>query len=189
MKTMMCLLIAAWAFPAAVPAYEKMMKDTPPGKIEVKTLPARTVIMTEAGGSYFDANNNLFGRLFRYIQMNDVAMTVPVKADIEPGRMYFYLGTEEVGKELRPLEGVVVATEPELAVMSIGVRGSYSQKNFLKAREQLLQELERNEELVGAGEPYAVFWNGPYVPGFMKRFEVHVPVETAGRTDGLRESS
>jgi len=27
-----------------------------------------------------------------------------------------------------------------------------------------------------AGEPYAVYWNAPYVPPFMKRFEVHVPV-------------
>jgi hypothetical protein len=26
-------------------------------------------------------------------------------------------------------------------------------------------------------DPYAVFWNGPYVPPFMKRFEIHVPVE------------
>ena len=30
-----------------------------------------------------------------------------------------------------------------------------------------------------AGAPYAVFWNGPFTPWFMKRFEVHVPVEPA----------
>ena len=177
MKTMLCLMIAATVVPAAVPAYEKMMKDTPPGKMEVKTLPARTVMMTEAGGSYFDANNNLFGRLFRFIQMNDVAMTVPVKADIEPGRMYFYLGSDEAGKKLQPLEGVAVSTEPEQVVMSIGVRGSYSEKNFLKARAELLKQLENSDEWIEAGSPYAVFWNGPYVPGFMKRFEVHVPVK------------
>ena len=27
-----------------------------------------------------------------------------------------------------------------------------------------------------AGEPYGVYWNAPYVPFFLKRFEVHVPV-------------
>ncbi len=27
-----------------------------------------------------------------------------------------------------------------------------------------------------AGEPFAVYWDGPFKPWFMKRAEVHVPV-------------
>ena len=87
---------------------EKIFRETAPGTVEVKILPVRTVMMAESGRSYFDVHNGLFGRLFRYIQYNDVAMTVPVKADIEPGRMYFYLGSRENPEDLKALQEVVI---------------------------------------------------------------------------------
>ena len=35
------------------------------------------------------------------------------------------------------------------------------------------------DRIEAAGEAYGVYWNAPYVPFFMKRFEVHVPVKKA----------
>jgi hypothetical protein len=188
MKAMAILITAASILPTTVPAYEKAFKSTPPGIIEVKTLPARTVMMTEGKGNYFESNNGMFGTLFRFIKLNDVAMTVPVKADVEPGRMYFYLGTDETYRDLIAMEGVEVRSEPEQVVMSIGFRGSYSQSNFLKARDALLAQLGSSREWSAAGAAYAVFWNGPYVPGFMKKFEVHVPLKPMDENGTSSES-
>jgi hypothetical protein len=40
-----------------------------------------------------------------------------------------------------------------------------------------MQWLERHaDQWEAAGEPYAVFWNSPFMPGFLKRSEVHQPL-------------
>ena len=65
---------------------------------------------------------------------------------------------------------------PERTVASLGSKGSYSKANFEKAKARLLTWLESQEDLQAIGEPYAVYWHGPFTPWFMKRFEVHLPV-------------
>ena len=177
MNPIIMLCAALVALPAAGLAYEKAFEGTKPRVIEVKTIPERTLIVANRGGSYFEANNSMFGNLFRYIKDNDVSMTVPVKADIEPGRMYFYVGEKDLKKDLRDTDSVKVITEPARVVLSIGVRGGYSENNFEQAREKLFDHLAASEEWKKSGAAYAIFWNGPYVPALMKRFEVHVPVE------------
>jgi len=186
--TMVC--VAAFAVPAAGLAYEKAFEGTEPGVIEIKTIPARTLIVAQRGESYFDENNALFGKLFRYIKDNDVSMTVPVKAEIDPGKMFFYVGTGDLDKNLKDSEFVQVVKEPERQVLSIGVRGGYSEKNFEQAREKLFDQLATSKEWKKSGEAYAIFWNGPYIPGFMKKFEVHVPVlpvDTETKNESVKE--
>ncbi|NNJ70107.1 MAG: hypothetical protein HKP10_02325 [Kiritimatiellales bacterium] len=177
MNTTALLCIAALAIPAAAQAYEKAFAPTKPGALEVKIIPERTLIVAQQEGRYFDENNRLFRDLFRYIKDNDVSMTVPVKADIDPGKMYFYIGDGDLEKELKDTDAVKVVMVPETKVMSMGVRGSYSEKNFRQARDKLAGHLEASEEWKQSGDAYAIYWNGPFVPGFMKRFEVHVPIE------------
>jgi len=171
------LLIMAGTLPVTVPAYERAFEKTPAGIIEIKTLPERTVLIAQRDQSYFDENNDMFMNLFRYIQKNDVAMTVPVKAEIDPGKMYFYVGEKDLTKKLKDSEYVRVRVEPEQTVLSMGIRGGYSEKNFEQARKKLFDQLEASKEWKPSGPAYAVYWNGPYVPGFMKQFEVHTPVE------------
>ncbi|WP_372846674.1 heme-binding protein [Pontiella sp.] len=171
------LCAALIAVPAMGEAYEKAFAATEAGKTEVKVIPQRTLIMAQYEAGYFEQNNDLFGRLFRYIKANDVAMTVPVKADIDPGKMYFYIGTKDLEKDLASTGEVRVMIEPERTVMSLGVRGGYSEKNYRQARERLLDTLAASKEWKKCGEEYAVFWNSPFVPAFLKKFEVHVPVE------------
>ena len=177
------LLVAACALPVVVPAYEKAFEKTAPGNIEIKTIPERTVIVTGRSQPYFDENNDLFMNLFRYIKDHDVAMTVPVKAEIDPGKMYFYIGEKDLKKELKDTEDVRVMVEPGLTVLSIGVRGGYSEKNFGRARERLFDRLSASKEWKQAGTAYASYWNGPFVPGFLKQFEVHVPVEPRSKDE------
>ena len=116
-------------------------------------------------------------------------MTVPVKADIDPGNMYFYVGTKDLEKDLKNSSSVEVITEPELQVISIGARGGYSEKNFEQARTKLFDQLANSTDWKKNGEAYAIFWNGPYVPGFMKKFEVHIPVIPIVKSNPLKNSA
>jgi effector-binding domain-containing protein len=177
MNTEWLLCMALLAVPAAGLAYQKAFEPTDAGKTEVKVIPERTLIMAQREEAYFEENNALFGRLFRYIKDNDVSMTVPVKADMDPGKMYFYVGSKDLAKDLKSTDEVQVITEPERTVMSIGVRGGYSEKNYLEAHDSLLDSLADSKEWEKCGHPYAIYWNSPFVPGFMKKFEVHVPVK------------
>jgi DNA gyrase inhibitor GyrI len=151
--------------------------NTPSKSFEIKTIPESKVLVTEAEGYYFDQSNRLFRKLFNYIKKNDVAMTVPVEARIDDANMVFYVGPGDDQKNLESAGDVKVALVPERTVASLGMKGSYSAKNFKKAKARLEEWLEGQNKYIVKGEAYAVFWDGPYVPGFMKRFEVHVPVE------------
>lgn len=183
------LLICIAAVPVLTPAYEKAFDKSKPGMIEVKVIPQHTVIVTQRDGNYFDQNNDLFGRLFRYISQNDVAMTVPVKAEMDPGKMYFYVGSEDLKKDLKDTENVTIRIEPASRVLSLGIRGGYSEKNFEQARKNLFDHLEASEEWEPSGPAYAVYWNGPYVPAFLKQFEVHVPIEPKEKVEDNEETS
>lgn len=157
-------------------SYESAYEMTPVDKVEVKTLPQSKTLVTEGEGRYFDRADGLFMRLFRYIREHEVAMTVPVEARMEKAQMLFHVGGMDAGKALKDRDDVKVMEREARLVASFGVRGSYTEKNFTKARERLDRWVAESEDFVSAGEPYAVFWNGPFVPGFLKRFEVHVPL-------------
>jgi hypothetical protein len=179
MNAFIRVCVAVLMIPATGIAYEKAFEATEPGEIEIKKIPERKLIVAQRPGNYFEGSNRLFGQLFRYIQDHDVSMTVPVKADIDPGKMYFYIGTEDLQKDLKNTGAVEVIIEPEVKVLSMGVRGGYTEQNFEKARDELLAHLDANKGWTKDGEAYAIFWNGPIVPAFMKKFEVHVPVTAA----------
>jgi len=157
-------------------SYQRSFDKTAVGAFEVKSLPAAVVLVAAGSGDYFDNANGLFMTLFRYIDRHDVAMTVPVEGHHAPAQMNFYVGSRDQGKGLTDAEGVEVRKLPERTVASHGVRGSYTRENYLAAIARLRGWLNEHPAYGVAGEPYAVYWNGPYVPGFMKRFEVHVPV-------------
>ena len=68
---------------------------------------------------------------------------------------------------------------PKRRVASIGARGSYTQANFDKAKDALLRWVAENG-LTHDGEAYAVYWNGPFTPWFLKTFEVHTLLDYRG---------
>ncbi|MBL9203852.1 MAG: hypothetical protein JNN01_02105 [Opitutaceae bacterium] len=67
-------------------------------------------------------------------------------------------------------------------VASRGAEGSYSRRNFEATRDALIAWLARQPGVVVDGEPYAVYWHGPFTPWFAKRSEVHIPVRMAAPT-------
>ena len=172
-------LICTLFVPAGTMAYEEAFSRSPDGEVVVRTLPAGRWIQAEAQGSYFDQSGQMFRKLFDYIKSNEVSMTVPVEGDLgSDAAMRFYLGSD-APPALADAESVEVVSVPQRRVASLGGKGAYSESNIAETRARLEQWLAGQSDWVAAGEPYAVFWNGPFTPWFMKRYEVHVPLQPA----------
>ena len=157
-------------------AYESAFARTDVGTIEIKTIPAARLLASQSDKSYFESNNGLFRPLVRYIQANDIAMTTPVEAAIAPGTMYFYVGSDYADLELKDTDQVTIIELPERTVLSLGVRGGYSAKNFNNAQARLLTYLSEQDQWIATGPARAIYWNSPFMPGIFKRSEVHIPV-------------
>ena len=166
--------------PLAAMAAEEAFPPTPNGTNEVKVLPAGILLRSTGRGEYFDGANDLFMPLFRYISRHDIAMTVPVEARVRDAAMYFWVSESQHAKVAGDEGAVVVERKPARRVASRGARGSYSRKNYERTRDELLAWVATQPGLVADGEPYAVFWSGPFTPGFIKKYEVHVPLRPAG---------
>ncbi|WFB36883.1 heme-binding protein [Kiritimatiellota bacterium B12222] len=178
MKTQTPLLTLLAIFPFTLPAYEQSMTQTPKGTIEVKTLPAMTAIEAREDGNYFEKDNKMFRKLFRYISDKDISMTTPVIVDVDPGAMRFLISEPEIKKADESTESVQIIPLPEQSVVSIGYNGKYSQKNYDRHLAQLESWLTENEaEWIVVGEPIAVYWDGPFKLSAWKQAEVMIPIQ------------
>jgi len=156
----------------AIMANEAFQK-TEPGNIEIKELPAGRLLESVSEGNYFERSNQLFRPLFNYIQENDISMTTPVEAKIDPGKMYFRVAEDQAHRAKDDSANVKVIDVPKRLVAAIGARGSYSQSNFEEAKATLMEWVSE-EGLSTEGDAYGVYWNGPFTPWFLKTFEVQV---------------
>lgn len=182
MSGMRLPLFLALLIPAMVPAVELAYPKTEPAVCEVKDLPASRLMVARSDSGYFSANNRMFGKLFRYIQSNRIPMTAPVEARIEPGVMIFHCDAVSAGREdLRPTAEVTLEQAPARTVAAIGIRGSYTERAYRDNLARLRAWLATQPGVAEAGEPYAVYWDSPFVPGFLKRSEVHIPVRRVAR--------
>ena len=169
----LALAVASTKLGAVSEAYPR----TAPGDLELKTLPAARWMRTEMANDYFAADNGLFMKLFRYIDSNKIPMTAPVEAGIKPGTMVFYMDEASAKRaDLAETPAVKLSSVPERRVAAIGIRGSYSLENYEEALTELKAWLAKRTDVKAAGEPYAVYWNSPFVPFFLKQSEVHIPV-------------
>ena len=167
---------------ALLPSLSRGADDAYPrtevGVCETKRLPAARLMVASSPGGYFSAGNRLFGKLFRYIQSNDIPMTAPVEARIEPAVMVFYCDPSTAARaDLKATPEVTLESVPERMVAAIGIRGAYTAEAYATNLAKLREWLKSQPGLKAVGEPYAVYWNSPFVPGFLKRSEVHIPVE------------
>jgi len=166
-------------FAPLIMAAPQAFAPTEVGVSEIKTLPAGVLLKAQGEGNYFSASNRLFRPLFNYISTHNIAMTTPVEAKIDDAAMYFWVAESERSKVAGSGGGVEVLEIPERRVASLGARGSYSAANFSKTRDALVSWLSTQPGVEAAGPAYGVYWNGPFTPGFLKRFEVHLPVRAA----------
>ena len=170
-------LFLALASPAVlVRGYEEVQPKTPVGKIVVLDLPPRTALETTSGEPYFSSSDGMFRRLFRYIQKNDIKMTTPVEVDINPGKMRFFVGSKDTQRKGVGDQNVDVTNLKASESTLNRRRGGYTEGNFITNKKKLLKWLRNNSDYKAAGKAYAVYWNGPFMPGFLKRSEIHIPI-------------
>ena len=159
-------------------AYRQAYSKTKTGVIEVKDIPAASVMEASgvSGSSYFKdrGGSSPFMKLFRYIQSNNIPMTTPVEVNPDANNMRFY--SDSNSRQMSETTEVAVKQLPARTVLSIGITGSYSQENFDKAQKKLLDFLSKNSQYEVIEEAYAVYWDGPYKPFFLKHAEVHIPI-------------
>lgn len=160
-----------------VSAYDKAFDKTSSGNIEIKTIPEHKVITSYSDKQYFQTDNGMFMKLFRYIDSNQVSMTVPVKSDVTTPQMSFYILGNDLKKELESDDSVTVNTIPSQTVISYGAKGAYNEKNFKDGVKKVQEWLKQNPKYSKTGDPYCVYWDGPFKPWFMKHYEVHIPVK------------
>jgi len=167
----------------------------PVGEIIVKEYPAYRLARIQRGeGGVQDNPNVMFRPLFNHIKRNDIPMTAPVEMGYpeksEPGAgatsMAFLYGAPSWGTSGADTadQRVVVEDVPAMTVVSIGVRGGYTDANFAKAIGKLKAWVQqRADEVRVSGSPRYLAYNSPFVLGFLKYGEVQLPVETVGSAD------
>lgn len=175
-KTFVLMLIASFWMGGCAVSYESIYPQTPVGKIEVKTLPPRTILATGGSREPIEGRNDNFRKLFGYIKKNDLAMTVPVEAGVTSDTMNFFLGSRDAAKPLESDPNIKVQKVEPITVVSVGMRGSYTKERDEEGVRRIQGWLANNAEWKPAGEPYAVYWDAPFVPWFLKKSEVHQPV-------------
>jgi hypothetical protein len=139
----------------------------------------------------------MFMPLFNHIKRNDIAMTAPVEieyaASSEPTEagtgsrehqratsMAFMYAVPSLGTAgPDPADArVVVEDIPAMKVLSIGVRGGYTEKNLTSALAKLDDWLAENPGRFRViGPPRYLAYNSPFVPWFLKFGEVQLRVE------------
>ena len=67
-------------------------------------------------------------------------------------------------------------TLPALTVVSIGLRGSYTRKNYEEGLLKLNRWRAGQKEWQTNAAPYVVYWNSPFMPWFLRKSEIHIPV-------------
>lgn len=147
------------------------------GKIIVKDYPAYRAARTAMKG--MDDDNGAFGKLFRHISSNNVKMTAPVEMTYERDSavsMAFLYENPKLGENRKEGE-VEVVDLPSMTVVSIGVRGNYSDGRYQQELAKLNVWLEAHkDEHEPAGPSRLMGYNSPFVLPMLRFAEVQIPI-------------
>jgi hypothetical protein len=170
------------------------------GNFELRQYEPNLVAETIVEGDFDEVGNEGFRRLFDYISGNNrkqqsISMTAPVsqKAESEKISMTAPVNQVRVGEKYRitflmpaeytmetlpePLDTRVKLKEvPGQLIAAFRYSGTWSEGRYEEKRVRL-QELMRQRDLEPAGEPIFARYNPPFMPWFLRRNEVLIPVE------------
>jgi hypothetical protein len=170
------------------PLAEGWPELTPIGAVEVKAYPdTREALVTSdpesiAGGGM----EPMFRSLFQHIKSREVSMTTPVAMGYDEGNTadmssmaFLYRRPDQGVAETHG--AVTVADVPGRTYASIGVRGDYTNDNYVRGLAELDAWLDANADQWRVdGPPRYLGYNGPFTLWFMKYGEVQRPVIPAG---------
>ncbi|ABM03565.1 SOUL heme-binding protein [Psychromonas ingrahamii 37] len=194
--TITTLLLAGNAMAVEEAKYNVLREED---GFELREYESHIIAETTVDGAFEDAGSEAFGRLFKYISGNNtqqqkVAMTSPVGQ--EPSSQKIEM-TSPVGQQKQDEKWVVsfmmpasfeLETTPEPKDPNVSIRevparliavvrysGFWSEKNYLRNLEKLQNWIE-NSRLTPVGEPIWARYNPPFMPWFLRRNEILVPV-------------
>jgi hypothetical protein len=202
-------IFAVLASPSAMaieePGFRILNKD---GAFEVREYPAHVVAETRVEAGFTEAGNIAFQRLFGYISGKNVArekiamtapvtqsrgeargekiaMTAPVSqvADGNAFRVAFTLPAKYTLKTApAPLDPTVqIRAIPARLIACWRYSGRWTESNY-RDNEALLREQITKHGLSTRGEPILARYDPPFMPWFLRRNEVLIPVDRpAGR--------
>jgi effector-binding domain-containing protein len=177
--------------------YNVLRKD---GRFELREYESHIIAETRVDGEFEDAGNEAFGRLFKFISGNNkqqqkVAMTSPVGQ--EPSGQKLEM-TSPVGQQEQDGKWVVsfmmpsvltLETTPEPKDPKVSIRkvpsrviaairysGFWSEKSYRRNLVNLENWVSDNN-LLPSGKPIWARYNPPFMPWFLRRNEILVPVK------------
>jgi len=194
--TIITLLLAGNAMAVEEAKYNVLSKED---GFELRKYEPHILAETTVDGAFEDAGSEAFSRLFDYISGNNnqqqkVAMTSPVGQ--EPSSRKIEM-TSPVGQQKQDGKWVVsfmmpasftLETTPEPKDTSVSIRkvperfiaavrysGFWSEKSYRRNLVKL-QEWIANNRLTPLGEPIWARYNPPFMPWFLRRNEILVPI-------------
>lgn len=178
------------------PTYRVVEKD---GDFELRQYEPYIVAETLVEGDFSEVGNEGFRRLFDYIQGKNrknreipmtapvtqeaatqkIPMTAPVGQERAAGkwRITFVMPPSYTMKTLpEPLDPAVELAEVPGGLMAVHrYSGTWSKERY-EAKERELRELIAKKGLKITGEPVFARYNSPFMPWFLRRNEVMIPV-------------
>jgi len=169
------------------------------GDFELRQYESSIVAETTVEGDFHEVGNEGFRRLFDYIsgknrKKQSIPMTAPVSQEASSERipMTAPVNQEKVGEAWRitffmpstlTMETLPEPLDPRVKLMKIPGRlmaalsysGTWSRERY-EGKEQRLKELIRQRGLKIEGEPVFARYNPPFMPWFLRRNEVLIPV-------------
>ena len=177
--------------------YEVLERE---GDFELRQYQPHIVAETLVEGDFQEVGNEGFRRLFDYIsgknrKQQNIPMTAPVsqEATSEKIPMTAPVNQEKVGEKWRitfmmpfqytvetlpePLDQrVKLIKVPGILMAALSYSGTWSRGRY-EEKEKRLKELIRQKGLKIVGEPVFARYNPPFMPWFLRRNEVLIPVE------------
>jgi hypothetical protein len=174
------------------------------GNFELRRYEPYVVAETMVEGDFDTVGNQGFRRLFDYIsgknrKQQSISMTAPVsqKAESEKISMTAPVNQVRVGEKYRitfvmpakytmetlpePLDTRVKLKEvPGQLIAALKYSGTWSKDRY-EEKKIRLQALMRQKNLKPAGEPIFARYNPPFMPWFLRRNEVLIPVENGSQ--------
>lgn len=169
------------------------------GDFEVRDYEPQLLVETVVNNSLEEAGNMAFQKLFRYISGDNrssrsINMTAPVSQEARGEKIAM---TAPVGQAKAPagwavsfmmptgytLQTLPVPTDPSLTIRSIPARrmavvrytGTWSEARYLNHKTRLETWIRENR-LVVEGEPVWARYNPPFMPWFLRRNEILIPI-------------
>ena len=199
LQTLFAVLLALLAENLMAVEEAKYTVSTQQDKLEIREYAPSIVAEVIVSGDFEDASGAAFKKLFNYISgdntaRNKIAMTAPVTQKAEPEKiaMTSPVGQRKSGQgwavsfmmpAFYTMETIPTPDDPDVVLKEIpayraaAIRysGGWSEKAY-KKQLSLLQEWIDAEELEVTGEPLWARYNAPFVPWFMRRNEILIPI-------------